>query len=110
MKEIRTNKAFNLLAGQSKPILLDFYADWCGPCQTLLPVVTDLAEQYKGKVHIQKVNVDKMPQLAQKFGVRSIPALFLIQDKKIVDKALGYQSERQLKKMLDSHLKKTVVA
>ena len=64
----------------------------------------ELAEKYEGRVHIQKVNVDKMPQLAQKFGVRSIPALFLVQDKKIVQKALGYQSPRQLTKMLDHHL------
>ena len=87
MKEIVTVKEFNELATQDKPVLLDFYADWCGPCQSLLPIVEKLADKYEGKVHIQKVNVDRFPQLAQKFGVRSIPALFLMQDQKILEKS-----------------------
>ena len=105
MKEIVTAKEFNTLASQDKPILLDFYADWCGPCQSLLPVVEKLAEKYEGQVHIQKVNVDRFPQLAQKFNVRSIPALFLIQDQKILEKAMGYQSEAKLEAMINRNVK-----
>ena len=96
MKEIVTATEFNALATQDKPILLDFYADWCGPCKSLLPVVEKLADKYEGDVHVRKVNVDRFPQLAQKFGVRSIPALFFLQDQKILEKAVGYQSEAAL--------------
>lgn len=107
MKEIRNAKQFNTLANQDKPILLDFYADWCGPCQTLLPIVESVEATYQDQVEVRKVNVDRYPALAQKFGVRSIPALFLLQDKKIVDKAQGYQSESQLGKMIKRQLKKS---
>ena len=72
MKEIVTVQEFNNLANQDKPILLDFYADWCGPCQSLLPIVEKLANKYEGKVHIQKVNVDRFPQLAQKCWVNPV--------------------------------------
>lgn len=100
MKEIVTAKEFNALATQDKPILLDFYADWCGPCQSLLPVIEKVAKKYEGQVHVQKVNVDRFPQLAQKFGVRSIPALFLMQDQKILEKAQGYQSQAALEALI----------
>ena len=105
MKEIVTAKEFNALAKQDKPVLLDFYADWCGPCRSLLPVVEKLAKKYEGKVHIQKVNVDRFPKLAQKFGVRSIPALFLMQDQKVLEKAQGYQSEAALEALISRNTK-----
>ena len=101
MKEIVTASEFNKLAKQDKPILLDFYAYWCGPCKSLLPTVEKLAKKYKGKVHIQKVNVDRFPKLAQKFGVRSIPALFLMQDQKILEKVQGYQTEAALESLIE---------
>ena len=105
MKEIVTAQEFNELATQDKPILLDFYADWCGPCQALLPIVEKLSKKYEGEVHIQKVNVDRFPQLAQKFGVRSIPALFFMQDQKILEKAQGYQSEAALEALITRNTK-----
>ena len=96
MKEIVTTQEFNAVATQDKPVLLDFYADWCGPCKSLLPTVEKLAHKYEGQVLIQKVNVDRFPQLAQEFGVRSIPALFMMQDQKIIAKTQGYQTEAAL--------------
>lgn len=105
MKEVVTIKEFNALANQNKPVLLDFYADWCGPCQSLLPIVEKLSKKFDGKVHIQKVNVDRFPVLAQKFGVRSIPALFLMQDKKILEKTQGYQSEAALEAMINRNIR-----
>ena len=104
MKSIENKNDFNQLINQDKPILLDFYADWCGPCQSLLPTVEKLSEEYQSKIEIQKVNVDKNSELASEFGVRSIPALFFIQDKKVVDRVTGLVPERQIREKLDSML------
>lgn len=104
MKTIENNEDFNKLMKQNKPVLLDFYADWCGPCQTLLPTVDKLSKAYEGKVEIQKVNVDQNRELAAKFGVRSIPALFFLKDSEVVDRATGLQTEAVLKEKLESLL------
>lgn len=105
MKSINSNKDFNNLVKGNKPVLLDFYADWCGPCQVLLPTVEKLAKEYKGKVEIQKVNVDKHPELSAKFGVRSIPTLVFIKDMNVVEQLKGGTSEGTLRKKLDAILK-----
>ena len=104
MKEIKSVQDFNRLMEQGKPVLLDFYADWCGPCQSLLPTVEKLAKDYEGKVEIQKVNVDENSELAAKFGVRSIPALFFLKDKEIVDRATGSLPEAVLREKLEALL------
>lgn len=104
MKTVENNKDYEALIAQGKPILLDFYADWCGPCQALLPTVEKLAKEYEGNIEIQKVNVDNNQELASKFGVRNIPALFFIKDAEIVDKAIGVQPETVLREKLDSLL------
>ena len=104
MKEITDIKAFEALVSQDKPILLDFYADWCGPCQTLLPTVEKLAEKYEKDFEIRKINVDKNPQLAQQFKVRSIPALFVVKDKKVEKSLIGLQSEHALEKIIQEFL------
>lgn len=104
MKEIKDFKAFETVTQQDKPVLLDFYADWCGPCQSLLPVVEKLAKKYDGEFLIQKVNVDKFPALAQQFKVRSIPALFVLKDGKVDQSLLGYKSEAVLENLIQSYL------
>ena len=104
MKEIKDIKAFEALVNQDKPILLDFYADWCGPCQTLLPTIEKLAEKYEKDFEIRKINVDKNPQLAQQFKVRSIPALFVVKDKKVEKSLVGLQSEHALEKIIQEFL------
>ena len=62
------------------PVMIDFYADWCGPCQALMPIVEELSGEYDGKVKIVKVNVDDSPELSEKFGVMSIPTLIFLKD------------------------------
>lgn len=104
MKEIKDVAEFNSLLNQDKPVLLDFYADWCGPCQVLLPTVEKLAQKYDGDVEVRKVNVDKNPELAQQFKVRSIPALFLIKDKQVEKSLVGLQSEHNLEKLIQANL------
>ena len=104
MKTIENNNDYEKVINQEKPVLLDFYADWCGPCQSLLPTVEKLSEEYEGKVEIQKVNVDQNRDLAIKYGVRSIPALFFIKDTEIVDKLNGVVSESILKEKLEALL------
>ncbi|WP_299526645.1 thioredoxin [uncultured Lutibacter sp.] len=86
---------------QDKPILLDFYADWCGPCQSLLPTVEKLAKEYDGNIEIQKVNVDKNSELSSKFGVRSIPALFFLKKGEVVDTLNGVVPEKVLIEKLE---------
>ena len=101
MKAIKNEADYNELISQKKPILLDFYADWCGPCQSLLPTVEKLSKEYEGKIEIQKVNVDQNPELADKYRVRNIPALYFIKDAVMVDKVIGLASESELREKLD---------
>lgn len=98
MRSISSNKQFNDLVKGGKPFVLDFYADWCGPCQTLLPTVEKLAEEYKGEVEILKVNVDKQKELSAKFSVRSIPAVFFLHGNVVKHKIQGLASEHELRK------------
>ena len=104
MKSINSNKQFNDLVRQEKPVLLDFYADWCGPCKMLMPTVEKLAKEFDGTAEIQKINIDKNPEIAAKFNVRSIPTLFFIKYQKIVERINGMTSETTLRKKLKSML------
>ncbi len=71
------------------PVLIDFYADWCGPCKMMGPVVEDLAKEYDGKLKVGKVNIDQQPELAQRFGVMSIPYFAFIKEGTVVGDELG---------------------
>ncbi len=83
------------------PVMIDFYADWCGPCQMMMPIVKEMAEKYDGKIKIGKVNTDKESALAGQFGVMSIPSFFFIKDGKIVNSAVGGMSKNTLSAQLD---------
>ena len=103
MKEIKNLTEFKNLINEGKPVLLDFYADWCGPCKILLPTVEKLADKYEGEFNIAKVNVDTNGELAAQFGVRSIPALFFVQDGKVQEGLVGIQSEAKLEAKIQSY-------
>ena len=107
MKRIKNQSEFKEIIQDGRPILLDFYADWCGPCQVQLPVVEELSREYAEDFIIAKVNVDENPQLAQDFGVRSIPALFFIQDGEVKEKYAGLQSKTLLEEKINNYLVKT---
>lgn len=102
MKAIQSSTQFNELVNSGKPFVLDFYADWCGPCRTLLPIVEKLADEYEGEVEILKVNVDEQKELASVFQVRSIPAVFFVKGKTITDKLKGLTTESNLRNKIES--------
>lgn len=84
-----TDQNFAEYASQGKPILIDFYAEWCGPCRQLGPKVEELAKKYEGKAFVGKCNVDNNEELVQKFGIRNIPAVFFLVGEDIKDKSVG---------------------
>lgn len=83
------------------PVFVDFYAEWCGPCQMAAPIVDKLAGEYAGKAHIVKVNVDENNQTAANFGVMSIPTVVMLKDGEVADQKVGFPGEQGYRDMLD---------
>ena len=83
------------------PVLVDFWAVWCGPCRMVTPVVEEISEEYSGKVKVGKLNVDDNPSLASKYKVMSIPTLMLFKEGVVVDHIIGAQGKAQIKAMID---------
>lgn len=96
---------FNKLIKQSEiPVLVDFYADWCGPCQTLSPIVQDVAKTLSGKVKVVKLNVDKNKAIAAQFNIRSIPTLILFKNGNPKWRQAGLLTKREMIKNLESQI------
>lgn len=87
-----------------KPVLVDFWAEWCGPCKMIGPIVEELASEYGGKVKVGKVNVDNNPEISVKYGIRSIPSLLIFKDGKVADQIVGAVPKNHIKKQLEAQL------
>ncbi len=97
--------SFDKVVLQSKvPVLVDFWAPWCGPCRMVAPVVEELAGEYEGKVIFGKVNVDDEPKIASRYGIMSIPSLIVFKGGKPVSNVVGFRPKAELKRSLDAAL------
>lgn len=88
----------------SVPVLVDFWAVWCGPCQMVAPIVDELANEYAGKVKVRKLNTDENPEVAGRYQVMSIPTILFFKNGQVVEKLVGARPKRQFKEMIDQLL------
>ncbi len=86
------------------PVLVDFWAAWCGPCKAIAPVLDELSGEFEGKARIVKIDVDANPNLAAQYGIRSIPSLFVFKNGEKVDNVVGAQPKAQLSALLNKHV------
>lgn len=101
MAEITVTKEnFEEILKSDVPVLLDFWATWCGPCKMIAPIIEEIAEEQAGKIKVGKVNVDEQPYLAAAFNISSIPTLVVMKNGEVTNMSVGYQTKEQIEKLL----------
>ena len=99
-----TKDNFNEVVNQDKPVLVDFWASWCGPCRMVAPVIDELANDFDGKATVAKINVDEQRELAAQYKVMSIPTIILFKNGQAVDKVVGVKSKEDFSTMINNNL------
>ena len=99
-----TNETFEQAVAGNVPVLVDFWAPWCGPCRMIAPVIEEIAAEFEGRAVVGKVDVDEEPGLAQRFGVMSIPTLIVLKGGKVVEQAVGARGKADVAAMINRHL------
>jgi thioredoxin 1 len=100
-----TDETFDTAVAQSdQPVLVDFWAPWCGPCRMVGPVIEALAGEYDGKARIAKLNIDENPQVSRRLNIRSIPTLMVFKGGELVETVVGARPKAQLEELLDAHV------
>lgn len=103
MSQIFTDEDFEKEVLKSKlPVMVDFFAEWCGPCKMMAPAIDELSKEYDGKWKIGKVDVDQAQKVAETYGIQSIPTLIFFKDGQVTDKAVGFQAKDKIKAKLGS--------
>lgn len=100
MKTVLTKESFDSFVKNDKTVIVDFYADWCGPCKMLAPILEEISEEYKDKVAVGVINVDEQMELAMRFGIQSIPTLLIYKNGELAGKQLGYCTKDKLISLL----------
>ena len=103
MQQIDKNKFDELLKGE-KPVVCDFYADWCGPCKMLAPVLENASEKFAGRAEFVKVNVDENPELSVRYGIMSIPFVAVFKDGELSAKSVGYMAKSEAEEFLGKNI------
>ncbi|MBP3426989.1 MAG: thioredoxin [Clostridia bacterium] len=104
MMEHFTRESFDKAIAGDKPVLVDFFATWCGPCRMVAPFIEQLAAEYEGRAVVGKVDVDEAAELAQRYGVMSIPTLIVLKGGKVVEQAVGARGKADIAAMIERHL------
>ncbi len=102
--EVNDNNFEELIINSDKPALVDFWAEWCGPCRMITPIVEELTEDYAGKAVIAKLNVDESPEICSKYGIRNIPTILFFKGGEVADKQVGAVPKNVLAQKIDSIL------
>ena len=101
IEEVNDDNFAQVVLDSGRPVLVDFWAQWCNPCRALIPILDELADEYDGRVKIGKVNTDDQQTLAVEYGITAIPTLLLFNQGQVVDQVRGLRSKRDLKESLD---------